>query len=81
MGLRRADTVAACAAWGLSPVDDPHNSDPRFTRVRVRTEVPNGVNPGKGVTTGPNPAAREDAKKRVLQFFRTHLPAPPAKEK
>jgi tRNA(Ile)-lysidine synthase len=39
LGLRRADTVAACAAWGLSPVDDPHNSDPRFTRVRVRTEV------------------------------------------
>lgn len=39
LGLRRADTVAACAQWGLSPVDDPHNSDPRFTRVRVRTEV------------------------------------------
>ncbi|HNP55589.1 MAG TPA: tRNA lysidine(34) synthetase TilS [Gordonia sp. (in: high G+C Gram-positive bacteria)] len=39
LGLRRADTVAACAQWGLSPVDDPHNADPRFTRVRVRTEV------------------------------------------
>ncbi len=39
LGLRRSDTVAACAQWGLSPVTDPHNSDPRFTRVRVRTEV------------------------------------------
>ncbi|MFT4199728.1 tRNA lysidine(34) synthetase TilS [Gordonia sp. (in: high G+C Gram-positive bacteria)] len=39
LDLRRADTVAACAEWGLAPVDDPHNADPRFTRVRVRTEV------------------------------------------
>nr|WP_212763431.1 tRNA lysidine(34) synthetase TilS [Gordonia araii] len=39
LALRRADTVAACAQWGLSPVADPHNTDPRFTRVRVRTEV------------------------------------------
>lgn len=62
--------------------DSYHDFDnPGLTKLRVRTEVPNGVNPGKGVTTGPNPAAREDAKKRVLQFFRTHLPAPPAKEK
>ncbi|MFT3901176.1 MAG: tRNA lysidine(34) synthetase TilS [Gordonia sp. (in: high G+C Gram-positive bacteria)] len=39
LSVRRADTVAACAEWGLHPFDDPHNSDPRFTRVRVRTEV------------------------------------------
>jgi len=24
---------------GLAPWDDPHNADPRFTRVRLRTEV------------------------------------------
>ncbi|WP_161928577.1 tRNA lysidine(34) synthetase TilS [Gordonia crocea] len=39
LGLRRADTVAACAQWGLAPARDPHNDDPRFTRVRVRAEV------------------------------------------
>ncbi|WLP89194.1 tRNA lysidine(34) synthetase TilS [Gordonia sp. NB41Y] len=39
LGLRRADTVGACADWGLAPHTDPHNSDPRFTRVRLRAEV------------------------------------------
>jgi tRNA(Ile)-lysidine synthase len=39
LGLRRADTRAACAAQGLPVWDDPHNADPRFTRVRLRTEV------------------------------------------
>jgi tRNA(Ile)-lysidine synthase len=37
--LRRADTRAACAAQGLPVWDDPHNADPRFTRVRLRREV------------------------------------------
>ncbi|MGW0159863.1 tRNA lysidine(34) synthetase TilS [Mycobacterium sp. NPDC003323] len=39
LGERRATTVAACAALGLRPWQDPHNADPRFTRVRLRTEV------------------------------------------
>ena len=39
LGIRRAQTRGACAQWGLTPHDDPHNDDPRFTRVRVRTEV------------------------------------------
>ncbi len=39
LGLRRADTEAACAAAGLPAWQDPHNSDPSFTRVRLRTEV------------------------------------------
>lgn len=37
--LRRADTEAACAEWGLDPWHDPHNADPSFTRVRVRDIV------------------------------------------
>ncbi|WP_084958796.1 tRNA lysidine(34) synthetase TilS [Thermoactinospora rubra] len=37
--LGRATTVAACRALGLDPWDDPHNADPRYTRVRVRTRV------------------------------------------
>ncbi|MGH3917450.1 MAG: tRNA lysidine(34) synthetase TilS [Pseudonocardiaceae bacterium] len=39
LGVRRAVTAAACAALGLSPWVDPHNADPRFRRVRLRTEV------------------------------------------
>lgn len=39
LGVPRATTAAACAALGLRPWVDPHNSDPRFTRVRLRTEV------------------------------------------
>ena len=39
LGVRRADTRAACAELGLTPWEDPHNLDPRYTRVRVRTEV------------------------------------------
>jgi len=39
LGHRRALTRAACAELGLTAWDDPHNSDPRFTRVRLRTEV------------------------------------------
>lgn len=37
--VRRADTRAACAELGVTPWQDPHNSDRRFTRVRLRNEV------------------------------------------
>ncbi|GGS75344.1 tRNA(Ile)-lysidine synthase [Planobispora rosea] len=37
--LGRATTVAACAALGLVPWEDPHNLDPRYTRVRVRERL------------------------------------------
>lgn len=39
LGVRRSATRAACTAWGLDPWEDPHNADPRYTRVRLRTEV------------------------------------------
>lgn len=39
LGVRRAETESSCAAAGLLPWQDPHNFDPRFTRVRLRTEV------------------------------------------
>ncbi|MEV4078843.1 tRNA lysidine(34) synthetase TilS [Nonomuraea fuscirosea] len=39
LDLPRATTVAACRAMGLTPWDDPHNEDPRYTRVRVRRTV------------------------------------------
>ncbi|MEJ2856777.1 MULTISPECIES: tRNA lysidine(34) synthetase TilS [unclassified Saccharothrix] len=39
LGVSRADTSAACTALGLTPWNDPHNADPAYTRVRLRTEV------------------------------------------
>ncbi len=37
--VTRAETEAACAAEQLEPWHDPHNSDPAYTRSRVRTQV------------------------------------------
>ncbi|MDQ7989867.1 MAG: dienelactone hydrolase family protein [Candidatus Dactylopiibacterium sp.] len=74
------DLVAALAARGeavrlLSYPDTYHDFDnPALRSRRVREEVPNGVNPGQGTTVAPNPAAREDAKRQVLAFFRQTLP-------
>jgi dienelactone hydrolase len=42
---------------------------PGSAHQRQRLEVPNGVNPGKGVTVGSNPAARSDAYARLKQFL------------
>lgn len=54
--------------------DTYHDFDsPALTAKRVRKDVPNGVTPGAGVTTAPNPEAREDAKQRVKAFFAEHL--------
>ena len=39
LGVRRATTLAACDALGLTPWHDPHNADPSFQRVRLRREV------------------------------------------
>lgn len=39
LAVPRATTRAACAAMGLAYWEDPHNSDVRYARVRVRREV------------------------------------------
>jgi tRNA(Ile)-lysidine synthase len=39
LAVRRGTTRAACAAEQLTPWDDPHNADARFSRVRVRENV------------------------------------------
>ncbi len=39
LDLRRSDTEAICAFYGLEPWHDPTNADPAFARSRVRTEV------------------------------------------
>jgi dienelactone hydrolase len=51
-----------------------HDFDnPALKALRVRRDVPNGANPGHGVTVAPNADAREDAKVRVKAFFAEHL--------
>jgi len=37
LGVRRALTHQVCRDLGLTPWQDPHNDDPAFTRVRVRS--------------------------------------------
>jgi tRNA(Ile)-lysidine synthase len=39
LGLRRSETVALCDRFGLHPVQDPSNEDPRFLRNRIRHEL------------------------------------------
>lgn len=72
--------LAASAAVRGEPMqivtypDTYHDFDsPALTAPRLRADVPNGVAPGAGVTTAPNPAAREDAKLRVKAFLAEHL--------
>ena len=55
--------------------DTYHGFDGPSAQGRVRLEVPNGVNPGKGVTVASNPAARDDAYGKLRMFLRTHLGA------
>jgi dienelactone hydrolase len=41
--------------------------------LRVRKDVPNGVQPGQGVTAGGDPAARDAARMEMLAFLREQL--------
>lgn len=50
-----------------------HDFDNPAGRVRVRTDVPNGVRPGQGVHVGPDPQAREKAYARLLTLLREGL--------
>lgn len=39
LGVSRRDTENACRELGLTPWRDPHNTNPTYTRVRLRREV------------------------------------------
>ncbi len=39
LDVGRVDTVTACQVEGIDYWDDPHNADPGYARVRVRTRV------------------------------------------
>ena len=45
--------------------DSYHDFDNPVGTVRLRKDVPNGVNPSQGVHAGPNPVAREQAYARL----------------
>ena len=47
-----------------------HDFDNPAGKLRVRGEVPNGVNKDKGVTVGPDPKAREDAMAKIDALLR-----------
>lgn len=42
-----------------------HGFDSPTGKVRLRKEVPNGVNPGQGVHVGPHPDSRDDAYEKL----------------
>jgi dienelactone hydrolase len=50
-----------------------HGFDGPAAQGRLRLDVPNGVNPGQGVTVAPDPAAREDAYARLKAFLRAEI--------
>jgi dienelactone hydrolase len=53
--------------------DSHHAFDAPSGAVAHRTDVPNGVDPGRGVHVGANPVAREAANARVRAFLQERL--------
>lgn len=53
--------------------DSYHDFDAPNAPLRVRKDVPNGVHPGQGVTTGSNPAVRKQAYAEMLEFLRRRM--------
>ena len=49
--------------------DAHHGFDSPTGKVRLRKEVPNGVNPGQGVHVGPHPESRADAYKKLQDLL------------
>ena len=50
-----------------------HAFDAPGDKVKLRTDVPNGVHPGEGVHAGADPAARTLANDRVRAFLRERM--------
>lgn len=53
--------------------DAYHGFDGPSLQPRRRLDVPNGVNPGKGVTVATHPAARDDAYAKLKKYLRDRL--------
>ena len=48
-----------------------HGFDSPIGKVQFRPNIPNGVTPGRGVHSGPDPESREDAYKKLRALLRT----------
>jgi tRNA(Ile)-lysidine synthase len=83
LALPRATTLAACAAYGIDPWDDPHNSDESFRRVRARrllATLEADLGPGFGAALARSAdLLREDADylESLAIKARAELPAGP----
>src|SRR6476620_11101766 len=83
LALPRATTLAACAAYGINPWDDPHNSDDSFRRVRARrllARLASDLGPGFGAALARSAdLLREDADylESLAIRARADLPAGP----
>ncbi len=86
--IRRAQSVALCAAAGVVPSRDPANDDPAYTRVRLRRDILpalHAINPAivprlaalAGAVTVDR-ALLDDLTRDALQALRAHPDAPPA---
>ena len=81
LGVSRDTTAKACAEAGLVPWDDPHNADPSYARVRVRSRVlpvlEQQLGPGVAEALARSAARlREDAD--ALDALTPELPDEPA---
>jgi dienelactone hydrolase len=56
--------------------DSYHGFDAPVGRMVVRKDVPNGVNPGQGVTYSPNATTGADARAKARAFLRARLAQP-----
>ena len=75
--------AAPCVEWAnklkSAPItvrvypDSYHDFDAPDLAIKLHKEIPNGIHPGEGVTTGSNPVAKEAAYKEMLEFFEHQL--------
>ena len=75
--------AAPCVEWAnklqTAPItvkvypDSYHDFDAPDLPIKLHKEIPNGVHPSAGVTTGSNPEAKEMAYKEMLEFLERHL--------